>query len=163
MLKATDFGFNYFLGGFAIVENLIDGALKHGGATMLNDRIISNIEADDFIHVMENNSISVYVPSTTAVDNVVDNAVYVEKVVQAIKEEYKLDSLDSLEFYNTKGSWYSDDMQKVVIEDITVVTFYSPVLEKSDVEFFISIAELLKREMSQEGVSLSFNNALAIV
>lgn len=161
MLNSNMFNFQFFLGGSTIVDSLVEGAKKFGGATALNGKIVSNIETDEFIKVDEkNNTVSVYVPSTVDVENSVDNTEYVMHVVSMIGKNY---GLETLEFYQAKGSWYSDDMQKVVIENITVVTVNIPSLCENDVENFIEIAEYVKKSMSQEGVSLSFNGCLAIV
>ena len=69
----------------------------------------------------------------------------------------------TLKYYKTKGSWYSEDMQKVVIEDITIITLKLDQLTETDIQIFIDLAEIIKKDMKQEGVSIAINTALAIV
>ena len=61
------------------------------------------------------------------------------------------------------GSWYSDDLKKVIIEDITIITMRIDQLTERDIKIFIELANYIKQEMSQEGVSMAINTALAIV
>ena len=70
---------------------------------------------------------------------------------------------DNLKYYKTMGSWYSDDNKKVIIEDITIVTLKLDQLTETDIQIFIDLANWIKKEMNQEGVSIAINTALAIV
>ncbi|MGL5329472.1 MAG: hypothetical protein ACRDD7_09390 [Peptostreptococcaceae bacterium] len=160
MLNSKNFNFQMFLGGKTAVESLESGAKKYGGATRIDDKIISNIEVDDFIRIENENEISVFVPSTINVDKVIDNKLYVKEVISMIRSKY---NLNDMRFYNTKGSWYDCDGNKVVVENITIVTIRLENIKVSDVNNFINIAEWIKDNMQQQGVSLLFNNALAIV
>lgn len=161
LINANQFNFDFFLGGATEVPSLSEGAKKYGGATKFANKIISNIPSGDFINVDDNNVVSVFVPSTCEVDAVVDNSHYVSKVVDMISSKF---DFKNVEFYNTQGSWYSDDLSKVVIEDITVVSVaVGKILDIDTIRFFKDIAIYVKQAMKQEGVSLQINNSLAIV
>ena len=54
-------------------------------------------------------------------------------------------------------------MQKVVIEDITIIEIDLQKVTELDIKFFQKLALEIKKVMNQEGVSFTINNALAIV
>lgn len=160
MLNSKSFNFKFFLGGREEVENLKIGAIRNGGATKLKNKIISNIPTDDLIRVSENNTISIFVPSTINVNEEVDNSQYVLNVINTLTERY---DIKNLTFYNTKGSWYDDESLEVIIEKITLVSLDLKCITEIDIKYFINIAEYLKREMNQQAVSISINESLAII
>lgn len=161
-MNSNIFDFSFFLSAKENVESLEQGAMKNGGATIYKDgSIYSNIKGDDFISTNnKENAISVFVPNTMDVNTVIDNTEYVEKCINMIKDRY---NLSNLFIYTTKGSWYSEDNEKVVIEKITVLEVKLRLLNEVDIKYFIKIANMLKEDMRQEGVSLQINNSLAIV
>lgn len=163
MLKidSNKFNFNFFLSDNKKVDSLRDGAKSFGGATKFKDGIYSNIQGNEFIELKKsNNKISIFIPSTMEGNNKVDNKDYIKKYVNSLTNNYKIEDLS---FYNTKGSWYSEELQEVIIEDITIITLEKNLLTEQDIRVFISLANQIKREMSQEAVSIAINKALAIV
>lgn len=160
MIDSKKFNFNFFLGGMTKVTSLVEGARLYGGATKFKNEIISNIPTDDFIRITEDNEISIFVPSTLNVSEQTDNTKYVKAVIDMLVAKYPIYNLT---FYNTEGSWYSEEQQKVVIENITIITARLKEVTEDDINYFIDVANYLKQEMNQEGVSLSINSALAIV
>ena len=161
MLNLSKYNFSFLLTGFEIVKSLKEGAIKNGGATKFEDKIISNIPASDFIEIEDTNTISIFVPSTMNTSKKITNEKYVNEVINMLNNKY---NLNDLVFYNTKGSWYSEDNKEVIIEKITIVTLnLKRVIIDDDIEYFVNIAKYIKDEMSQESVSISINNSLCIV
>ena len=160
-INANQFNFNFFLGGRKKVKSLSDGAMQYGGATQFKNNIYSNVEASDLIEVNDiNNTLALFVPSTLDTDKKIDNTNYVLSTIQKIQNRY---NLKNIVYYDTSGSWYSDDMQKVIIEDITIIQIDLQKVNELDIKFFQKLALEIKKVMSQEGVSFTINDALAIV
>ena len=156
------FNFNFFLSGNKKVKSLSSGAIDHGGATKFNDAVYSNIEGSDLIELKKSdNEISIFIPSTANVNNKINNKKQVNKSINYLKRFYNI--TDNLKHYKTEGSWYSEDLNKVIIEDITIVTLKLDTLTESDIQIFTDLATIIKKDMSQEGVSIAINTALAIV
>ncbi|WP_125154479.1 hypothetical protein [Clostridium rectalis] len=160
-LNSKKFNFNFFLGGVKKVQSLESGALENGGATKFESGIYSNIEKDEYINInKENNKISLFVPDTINVNNKTDNSKYIEFCINQLQNLY---NDVNLKYYNTQGSWYSEDLKKVVYDNITILTLQLNTLTEKDIENFIDLANWIKTEMHQEGVSININDALAIV
>ena len=156
------FNFQFFLSSNKKVKSLSDGAISHGGATKFDDAIYSNTEGSEMIELKESdNEISIFIPSTSDVNNKIDNKKQVKKSVNYLKRFYSI--TDNLKYYNTEGSYYSEDLNEIIIEDITIVTLKLDTLTESDIQIFTDLAEIVKKDMSQEGVSIAINTALAIV
>lgn len=161
MIDSKKFNFNFFLSGITKVKNLTEGALKYGGATKFEHGVYSNIPGDEFIHTQKDkNQISIFIPSTTNINQKIDNKKYIEHSLNYLERFYNITKINH---YNTKGSWYSEDKKDVIKEDITIMTVNTEELTEVDVKIFIELANWIKREMSQEGVSIAINSALAIV
>lgn len=163
MLKidSKKFNFSFFLSDSKKVASLEEGAKLYGGATQFDDGIYSNIEGSEYIKINENiNNISLFVPSTVDISKHIDNSYYTNYCYNKIESLY---SNNNKKYYDTKGSWYSDDLQKVIIEDITIITLELNIITEADIYNFIQLANWIKKEMSQEGVSIAINTALAIV
>ena len=160
MLNSKNYNFIYFYGGSEVVTSLEEGAIRNGGATKYYNKIVSNIETNEFIEIKEENEISIFIPSTINVNMEIDNTEYLKKIINKITNRY---SLDELTFYNTEGSWLDESSNEVIIEKITIVTLRTKQLNDIDVKFFIRLAEFLKIEMVQQGVSLRINDSLAII
>lgn len=161
MLNSKKFNFNFFLGGIKKVESLKSGALENGGATKFESGIYSNIEKDEYINInKDNNKISLFIPDTIDINNKTDNTKYIEFCVNQLQNLY---SDVNLKYYNTQGSWYSEDLKKVVYDDITILTLQLDTITEKDIENFIDLANWIKIKMHQEGVSININGALAIV
>lgn len=161
MIDSKIFNFQFFLGGRTKVNDLIGAARMHGGATKLDDGIYSNINTDNLIKVnpVENN-LSIFIPSTVNVNEVIDNGFYVEKTLAILKNSY---DITKMKFYNTEGSWYDEETDSVVIEKITIITVEMNTISTEDINFFIRIANSLKYAMRQQAVSIQINDSLAIV
>lgn len=160
MLNSKNYNFQYFYGGSELVTSLEEGAIRNGGATKYCDKIISNIETSDLIEIKDENEISIFVPSTINVNMEIDNSEYLRKIINKITNRY---SLNELTFYNTTGSWLDETSNEIIIEKITIVTLKTKEINDIDMKFFIKLAEFLKTEMTQQGISLRINDSLAII
>ena len=150
---------NFFLGGRKEVNSLEEGAKKYGGATLLGGKIYSNYEGDDYIKILEkNNAASIIIPSTLDADTEIDNAEYVSKYLNILNKEYK-----NITVCDSVGSWYSDDLNKVIIEKNTIITINSNNLTAEDINKMFNLAMLIKDDMRQEAVSVLVNDSLCIV
>ena len=163
MLKidSKKFHFNFFLSDRKRVNSLEEGARLYGGATQFEEGIYSNIEGSEYIKINENrNNISLFVPSTINVDKYINNSYYVTYCYNRIESLY---GNNNKKYYDARGSWYSDDLQEVVIENITIITLELDTITEDDIYNFIQLATWIKQKMRQEGVSIAINSALAIV
>lgn len=160
-INSNLFNFSFFLSNRKKVESLETGAIENGGATQFNNGIYSNYEGDSNIRINEkNNTISLFIPSTMDVNKKTDNSSMIQYIVKQLKRAY---NTDNIIYYDTKGSWYSDNLNQVIIENITIVSIDMKSVTESDINLFIQLANYIKREMQQEGVSISINSALCIV
>lgn len=161
LIDAKKFNFQFFLSDREKVNSLEEGAKTFGGATQFNNGIYSNIAGNEYITLNEtNNIISLFVPSTINVNKKANNAEQVNYCIRQLKRYY---NNANITFYDTKGSWWSDDLQQVVIEDITIISLNIATITEHDINIFVSLAEYIKQSMKQEGVSIAINTALAIV
>lgn len=160
-IDSKKFHFSFFLSDRKKVNSLEEGAIKYGGATRFDDGIYSNYGNSDFIKIDNNkNNISIFVPSTFNINNNIDNSYYINYAYNYIKNLY---NNANIKYYDTKGSWFSEELKKVVIENITIITAELSTITEADIINFIKLAAWIKQEMSQEGVSIAMNTALAIV
>lgn len=151
---------SFFLSGITKVENLNVGAVQFGGATALHDGIYSNIQKDNFITINKsNNQLSVFIPSTISADKQVNNSYFIKKYYDIIEANYN----GTITALKTNGSWYSEDMNKVIIENITILSLNIKNVTQKDITFFLELGKQVKREMSQEAVSVTINTCLALV
>lgn len=160
-INSKIFPFQFFLSSNKKVKSLEAGALKHGGATKYNNGIYSNIpENDNIIINDDNNKISIFIPDTVNVMQKADNKRIINYSIKYLQSCFNTDNLIT---YSTKGSWYSEDNKKVVYDNITIITLDLQTITENTIQLFILLAKYIKREMSQEGVSIAINTALAIV
>lgn len=161
-INSNKFNFQFFLSGNKKVESLEAGAINHGGATKFDDGVYSNIEGSNFIELKKSdNEISIFIPSTINTNYKTDNQTYINKSINYLERFYSI--TNNLKYYKTSGSWYSDDLQKVIIEDITIITLKLNKLTESDIQIFSDLANIIKVDMNQEGVSIAINTSLAII
>lgn len=161
-INSNKFNFQFFLSSSKKVNSLEAGAVENGGATQYEDGIYSNYEGNEFIELKKSdNEISIFIPSTINVNSQVNNMEYINKSINYLEKYYSI--TNNLKYYKTKGSWFSEDLQKVVYDDITIITLKLDVLAESDITIFINLANIIKRDMSQEGVSIAINTSLAII
>ena len=161
MINSKKFNFSFFMSDRKKVDSLQTGAIENGGATKFDDAIYSNIEGNNFIELKNNNEISIFIPSTMDINNKIDNKYYIKKSVNYLEKYYNI--TNNLKYYKTSGSWYSDSLNKVIIEDITIITLQLIKLNETDINIFVSLANMIKKEMNQEGVSIAINKSLAII
>lgn len=159
------FNFSFFLSDKKPVNNLEESAKKYGGATknLYTDEMYSNISGNDYISVNPvKNHISLFIPDTYNCNEKASQKLIGEVILhcsQKIRERYK----DIPRVEKAIGSWYSEDCQQVVYDNIILLNVFPDKLTITDINFFISLAEYVKKSMKQEGVSLAINSALAIV
>lgn len=159
-INSKQFNFNFFLSDRKKVESLETGAIANGGATKFDDNIYSNIQKSEYIRLTDDNNISIFIPSTMDVDKNTDNSEQTTYSINYLKRFY---SMDNITFYKSQGSWYSEDLKKVVYDDITLINVNIKNATITDINIFINLANYIKKAMNQEGVSVSINNSLAII
>lgn len=160
-INSNKFNFQFFLSDNKAVESLETGAKTFGGATKYNNGIYSNVEGTEYITLNKDfNKLSIFIPNTMNVNQTTDNKKYIQYAVKYIRNNF---NSNDLKFYNTKGSWYSEDMNQVVYDDITIISFESKEITEIDINKMVQLAQYIKYEMSQEGVSININSALAII
>jgi hypothetical protein len=159
------FPFSFFLSDKKPVNNLEESDIKYGGATknLFTDEMYSNIAGNDYIEVNPvKNTISLFVPDTYNVSEKASQKLIGEVILncsQKIQSRYH----DVPFVEKAIGSWFSEDRQEVVYDNILLLNVHIDNLTITDINFFIQLANYIKREMKQEGVSIAINNALAIV
>jgi hypothetical protein len=152
---------SFFLSNKTLVNSLDEGAKKFGGATKIENTIYSNIEGDNNIKVNDNqNTISLFIPSTIDADSKIDSTEYVTKYYNYIQNHF---NNSDIILHNTNGAWYSDDMQKTIIEDITIIEVVTNKSTQQDINYMLNLGLAVKEDMSQEAVSVTINNSLALV
>ena len=155
-------GVEFFLGGIEKVDSLEIGAQKNGGATLFKEGVFSNYDngENNIIIDSNKNTISIIIPSTIDVDKEIDNKEYVEYYSNIIKNYAKFKNVF---FYNSIGSWFSDDLNKVIIEKNAIITIEVNDLTIKDIMFMINLGKIVKKDMTQEAISVIINNALCLV
>ena len=155
-------GIEFFLGGIEKVDNLEIGARKNGGATLFKDGVFSNYDngKNNIIIDSKKNTISIIIPSTIDADKEINNKKYVEYYSSIIKNYAKFKNVF---FYNSCGSWFSDNLNKVIIEKNTIITIEVDDLTSKDIMFMINLGKIVKKDMTQEAISVIINNALCLV
>jgi len=164
MLKVNskNFNFQFFLSDSIKVKSLKSGALQHGGATKAQNKIYSNIEGSDYITINDNNNkLSIFVPDTIAVNKKADNRQFIDYAINYITNNFN--NVNNLQFEKTKGSWYSEDLKKVVYDNITIISFESTNITPIDINIMTILANYIKQHMEQEGVTITINNSMAII
>lgn len=148
---------SFILSSRVPVESLETGAMAHGGATQINDFIFSNIDNSLPIEIQEVNTYGIIVPTTINVNEVIDNTEYLQYV------ERKLNIIADTETFAGSGSWYSEDLKEVIIENNNIVTMITDMDPSVVLQYMRLIALNLKDMMAQEGVSILVNDGLVIV
>lgn len=161
LLNSKQFNFNFFLSNRTKVQSLESGAKQYHGATAYNDAIYSNIEGTDYIEVNEtNNTLAVFIPSTINVNEQIDNKYYIAEVIKMIRSLY---SDMETTYYNTSGSWLDDNTNTIIYDNITIVSINLQTVTEADITNMVNIANWIKYNMQQQGVSININNSLAII
>ena len=149
---------NFFLSSRTEVNSL-EAAKEYGGVTKFNGRFYSNYEKDDNITLKNGiNKLSVIVPSTINADTHIDNKEYVEKYLILLAEKY-----NNIEIEKSVGSWYSDDLNKVIIEENCIITISVKDASVEDISYLLELGIKIKNDMTQEAVSVLINDSLCLV
>jgi PII-like signaling protein len=126
------------------------------GATKFNDQWITNYQESDMIEIKDNNELSIYVPSTIDVDKINEN---IDKTIEEVKNKIK----ESTKSYKTNGAWRTEE-GTIVFEEITILSIdVNKENFENKLNEFIIIAEEMKKELKQEGISIGINNGLMII
>ena len=102
--------------------------------------------------------ISIYVPSTVNVDKPIDNSVYVEKTARFLS-----DAFGGCTCSSAIGNWIASDKTLVSEKVVVCYAFCDVVSYYKMLKAVYSFARELCAEMSQECISVEFNNKLAFV
>jgi hypothetical protein len=165
-INSRSFNFNFFLSEKTKVNSLDEAAKIYGGATknIETGEIFSNVPGSEFIEIKtgELNTLSVYIPDTINVNETIELNQHQEIVQKIITDIYhKYGSVPTYE--NGLGSWFSDELNHVVYDNIIIASIELENIKKSDINFFIGLAQFIKQQMKQEGVTIAINTAMAIV
>ena len=156
-------GVEFFLGANKLVESLETGARQYGGATKFDNGIYSNYDnGKNSIEVdTKCNTLSIIIPSTIDVDKEIDNEKYAEYYRKIINNYFHSTRIDT---YKSTGSWYSEDLNKVVIEKNAIITArVDREVTNNDIQFMLNLGKIVKKDMTQEAVSVLINEALCLV
>ena len=149
---------NFFLSSRTEVNSL-EAAKEYGGVTKFNGKFYSNYEKDDNITLKDGiNELSVIVPSTLDADTHIDNREYVEKYLLLLAEKYS-----DIKTEKSIGSWYSDDLNKVIIEENCIITISVKDASVEDINNLLELGVKIKNDMTQEAVSVLINDSLCLV
>lgn len=160
-INSKQFNFNFFLSDSIKVKSLEHGALKYGGATRKNKKCYSNIEGNEYITINDNNNkLAIFIPSTINVNKKVNNKQFRKYAIDFIRNNF---NCNNVTYEKSRGSWYSEDLKKVVYDRITIVSFEADTITETDIKTLTILAEYIKNRMSQEGVTITVNSAMAIV
>ncbi len=130
------------------------------GATWFDGKWITNHTEATEIDVQKRNKISIYVPSTIDVNKVNSNF---ENLTQNTIDKLKKDFNKNVQRYNTQGAWKSED-GNIVYEDINILTIEETEENfENTLNYFISLANKFKKDLSQEGISIGINEGLLII
>lgn len=160
-INSKQFNFLFFLSNKKKVESLESGAMENGGATYNKHtkELYSNIPGSDFIELSNNNKISLFIPDTININEKINPLKYAKYITDKISNRYN--DINDIEY--GLGSWYSEDLQRVVYDNLTIVSINLLTVTKKDIQFFISLANWIKKEMSQEAVTITINDSLCLV
>lgn len=152
---------SFFLGTNKEVTSFED-AQTYGGVTQFGTKLYSNILSDDNSNIIVNdtNTLSIIVLSTINADVVAsDFNEYTNYIQSIVESKYRTNA--NVQY--SKGSWYSDDMNKTIIENIAIISITTNDITNDDINFFNNLANEIKLNRSQEAVSIFFNDSLTII
>lgn len=160
-INSNQFNFSFFLSNKKPVKSLESGAMENGGATYNKStkELYSNIAGSDFIELSNDNKLSIFIPDTINVDEKINPLKYAYYITDQIQKKYN--HINEIEY--GLGSWYSDDLQKVVYDNLTIVSINLKKVTKEDINYFIKLANWIKKEMAQEAVTITINESLCLV
>lgn len=151
MLKTLKTNYFYLMNSKQIKEEEITS-----GATKFNNKWVTNYQESDTIEIKDNNELSIYVPSTIDIDKINEN---INKTIEEIKSKIKEATKD----YKTNGAWRTEE-GTIVFEEITILSIdVNKENFENKLNEFIAIAEGMKIDLKQEGISIGINNGLMII
>ncbi|WP_024834177.1 hypothetical protein [Ruminiclostridium josui] len=166
-ISSSKFNFKFFLSGKVKVTSLDEAAKQYGGATKNVDtgEIFSNVPGGEFIEIQQKgiNILSVYIPDTMNVDQAISKEQHQEMLYEIVHRIYKRYGAITPAFERGLGSWYSEELQKVVYDNIIIASIELEDVTQADIKFFISLAKFIKKEMKQEAVTIGINTAIAMI
>lgn len=127
------------------------------GATKINNQWITNVEGSDLIDTKGN--IDIYIPSTIDIDKINPDF---DKMTNRIKNILRNKYNNNVEVIKTKGAWKSDELNKIVYEDINIIRMYKNDIDVDMINEYYKMAIELKKNLNQEGISIGINNSLFI-
>ena len=135
----------------AIKENEIEN-----GATKFNGQWITNYNEKKEIILNSKNTLGIYIPSTIDVDKTNEN---VKQLVSDVKNQLTKEFNQEPQVIPTQGAWKCEN-GKIVYENITILNVNT---DDNALPYFINLAEKLKKDLTQEGISIGVNNGLLII
>ena len=158
-INVKNFGMvDFFLASRKEVDSLAE-AKTYGGVTKFNEKFYSNYEDGDFITLNKKiNSLSIIIPSTLDADKVINNSEYVKNYSNILAEKY-----GKIQTEKSVGSWYSDNLDKIIVEENCIITVTIEGATEEDINFILNLGLKVKEDMRQEAVSTFINNSLCIV
>jgi hypothetical protein len=168
-IDSKKFNFSFFLSDKIKVDNLDQAARQHGGATHNIDEneMFSNIPGSEFIDIKEGelNTLSVYIPDTMSINEAISKEMHQEIVYQIVHKIYdRYGSKGITPMYEKGlGSWYSDELQQVVYDNIIIASVHLESVTQADIKFFCSLARFIKKAMKQEAVTVAINTAMGLI
>ena len=158
-INVKNFGMvDFFLASRKEVASLAE-AKTYGGVTKFNEKFYSNYEDGDFITLnKEINNLSIIIPSTLDADKSIDNSKYVENYSNILAEKY-----GKIQAEKSVGSWYSDNLDKIIVEENCIITVTVENATEKDINFILDLGLKVKEDMRQEAVSTFINDSLCIV
>lgn len=166
-IDSKKFNFKFFLSDKVKITNLDDAAKQYGGATKNTDtgEMFSNVPGSEFIKLKQKevNTFSVYIPDTMSIDKQISKDMHQEMLYEIVHRIYKKYGAITPAFERGLGSWYSEELEKVVYDNIIIATVELEYVTQADIKFFISLARFIKKQMKQEAVTIGINTAIAMV
>ena len=158
-INVKNFGMvDFFLASRKEVDSLAE-AKTYGGVTKFNEKFYSNYEDGDFITLSKKiNSLSIIIPSTLDADKTIDNSEYVKNYSNILAEKY-----GKIQAEKSVGSWYSDNLDKIIVEENCIITVSVENATEEDINFILDLGLKVKEDMRQEAVSTFINDSLCIV
>ena len=148
----------FFLSSRKEVASL-DEARVYGGVTKFDGKFYSNYEDNNCITLVGGeNKLSVIIPSTLDADKSINNTEYVEKYLLLLAEKYS-----DLSVEKSIGSWYSENLDKVIVEENCIITVSLKGATERDINILLDLGLMVKKEMTQESVSVLINDSLCLV
>ena len=163
-LSSKQFNLQFFLSDRIKVDNLEESATKYGGATKNNKtgETYSNIENSEYISIKKSkNEISIFIPDTVNINNQADEKL-ISNVLKNVTNKLFTKYGDIKDINEGLGSWYSDEKNQIVYDNLIIVTIEIDNIKYTDIRYFLKLAEYVKQKMNQEAVTITVNESLLL-